>query len=554
MEMISLIQAFQSVLRGFTFQGEPSSFSEDFAIKRYLKKMQEPMLSKEQELKQRCWEEFLAFDESLPTNLLLPRQHWYKARILLHEWVRDFRLTDEIDFPKGSSVEPTLGKNSISQYLKRNTWTCTHDNFDEFAKICYDHKALRRATRRRYHRWLLKCSFDRRSTDNFLWKQVGDPFLIFKWKLERVTRFVRGSRFSSVPKNNEKRRPINIEPFGNLLVQRRIGNSIRHLLSRKGLDLDQTAAVHRVRIANLKDATLDLSNASDSMSLALVRFLFPKWFVKMLENSRSFLLFGGDGSYHVPRKISSMGNGYTFELMTMVLYALCQTYDAHSSVFGDDIIIDCRVADDLQKDLIDVGFRVNVEKSFTEGPFRESCGANFHAQEGYITSFDVTWPTTVHDCAVLYNKIRVLSENYDSFKGLERSLITHVPSALRGGLKTKVEQGHGSDKPLQLDVTFNCGGTSTLSRVQRKYERVLRRNLCISGSIRFHYGLTYVPVLAQPQRRHLGSHNWDQYEMYLHSGRVSKDVVTGDGSWKRCLFVCYNGESRRFSPHELTSQ
>lgn len=554
MESVSLTQAFQSVLRNFSFKKKPSSFSEDFAVKRYLKKMQEPLLSKEEELKQQCWLDFISFDESLPLNLLMPRPHWYKARILLHSWLRDFRLIDDVDFPKGSSFEPTKGRNSVSQYLRRNTWTCTHDNFEAFAKICYEHKALRRATRKRYHRWLLKNSFDKRSSDSLLWRRIGDPFLVFKWKLERVTHFVRGSRFSSVPKNNEKRRPINIEAFGNLLVQRRIGNSIRKLLASIGLDLDRTAAVHRARIANLKDATIDLTNASDSVSLALVRFLFPKWFISLIDDSRSFMLLGSDGEYHVLRKVSSMGNGFTFELMTMILYALCQSYDAQSSVFGDDIIINCQFAESLIQDLENVGFRVNVDKTFITGSFRESCGANYHEEEGYIVSFDATWPSNIHDCAVLYNKVKVLSENYESFERLERSLVTHVPSALRGGLKTRVEQSYGPDETFQLDVTFNCGGTSTLSRIQRKYERVLRTNLSISGPIRFHYGLTYIPVLAQPQRRRLGASHWDQYELYLFSGRVSKDVVTGGGSWKRCLFVCYNGESRRFSPSELTSQ
>jgi hypothetical protein len=164
------------------------------------------------------------------------------------------------------------------------------------------------------------------------------------------------------------------------------------------------------------------------------------------------------------------------------------------------------------------------------------------------------WPSNIHDCAVLYNKVKALSGLYPSFGALERSLVTHIPAALRGGAFARVEQSHGPGEAPKLDLSFNSGTSSTLSRVSAKYERVLRRNLSISGSIHFHYGLTYEPTLAQPQRRRLSDWNWDQYEMYLHSNRVCKDVITGDGSWKRCLFVCYNGESRRFSPSELTSQ
>lgn len=550
----SLIKAFQQVFRKFTFNSKPGSFSEDFAQKRYLKKMQEPDLEVIDSLKQKCWDEFITFDRSLPLFLRLPRSHWYKARSLLHEWLRAYRLTDDIDFPRGSSCEPTRGRNSIAQYLSRNAWSCTSDNFDNFVEIVRSHKSLRRAFRRRYHRFLSKNKFDKRSSDRLLWERIGNADDIFRWKMARITHIVRGSRFSSVPKNNQSRRPINIEPFGNLLAQRRIGNSIRDLLARLGQDLDRVASAHRVRISNLEDATIDLSNASDSVSMALVRFLFPRWFVEQLESTRSFMLFGGDGHYHVLRKVSSMGNGYTFELMTLIIYALCQTYDSNSSVFGDDIIINRRFAEDLIKDLEDVGFKVNIDKSFISGPFRESCGANFHESEGYIESYDFLWPSNIHDCAVLYNKAKALASNYPSFEPLEKSLVTHIPSALRGGASARVEQNHGPDEDPKLDVTFNCGTSSTLNRVSAKYEKILKRNLCISGSVHFHYGYTYKPILAQPRRRRLSSANWDQYEMYLYSGRVCKDVITGDGSWERCLFVCYNGESRRFSPSELTSQ
>lgn len=550
----SLIQAFQKVLRKFSFKKEPFSFSEDFARKRYLKKMQEPDANSTESLKQKCWDEFIEFDRNLPSYLHLPRSHWYKTRIILQEWLRDYRLTDDIDFPKGSSFEPTRGRNSIAQYLKSNSWSCTYENFDTFVEIVYKHKALKRAARRRYHRWLSQKGFDEKSSNRVLWTHFGDAFMIFKWKMEQITHFVRGSRFSSVPKNNEKRRPINIEPFGNLLAQRRIGNSIRDLLTRKGLDLDSVATIHRQRISDLRYATIDLSNASDSVSLALVRFLFPKWFIEQLETTRSFMLFGGDKHYHIPLKISSMGNGYTFELMTMILYALCQSYDVTSSVFGDDIIVECRYAESIISDLSSVGFVPNKDKTFIDGPFRESCGANYHEVEGYIESYDFLWPENIHDCVVLYNKVKALSAKYQSFVGLERSLVTHIPAALRGGELTRVEQSYGPDETPLLDVTFNCGGTSTLSRVHSKYEKILREILCINGNIRFHYGFTYKSDLAQPQRRLLSNMNWDQYEMYLFSGRVCKDVVTGYGSWERCLFVCYNGESRRFSPQELTSQ
>jgi hypothetical protein len=86
-----------------------------------------------------------------------------------------------------------------------------------------------------------------------------------------------------------------------------------------------------------------------------------------------------------------MGNGFTFPLQTAI-FAACVTavykvkdlrvnHGHHSprnySVFGDDIIVDCR-AYDLVVDMLNLmGFDVNRDKSFNQGFFRESCGHDY---------------------------------------------------------------------------------------------------------------------------------------------------------------------------------
>lgn len=79
-----------------------------------------------------------------------------------------------------------------------------------------------------------------------------------------------------------------------------------------------------------------------------------------------------------------MGNGYTFELESAIFYcvalATCEflglpTEDV--SVYGDDIIVPTQAAYQLKEILNELGFTLNQEKSFTSGPFRESCGADF---------------------------------------------------------------------------------------------------------------------------------------------------------------------------------
>jgi hypothetical protein len=79
-----------------------------------------------------------------------------------------------------------------------------------------------------------------------------------------------------------------------------------------------------------------------------------------------------------------MGNGYTFELESLIFYGLvygvclesgCDTKDI--SVYGDDIIIPAHLTPLLFEVLDWYGFEVNSEKSYWFGPFRESCGADW---------------------------------------------------------------------------------------------------------------------------------------------------------------------------------
>jgi hypothetical protein len=75
-----------------------------------------------------------------------------------------------------------------------------------------------------------------------------------------------------------------------------------------------------------------------------------------------------------------MGNGYTFELESMIFYALAFAIARHYSipfdftVYGDDMVANRELTDKILEIFPHFGFTPNKEKSFFEGPFRESCG------------------------------------------------------------------------------------------------------------------------------------------------------------------------------------
>lgn len=77
-----------------------------------------------------------------------------------------------------------------------------------------------------------------------------------------------------------------------------------------------------------------------------------------------------------------MGNGFSFPLETLIFASLvhsvyAETGDTVYRVYGDDIIVQQSSALLLIELLRYSGFRLNVDKSFVFGQFRESCGADY---------------------------------------------------------------------------------------------------------------------------------------------------------------------------------
>lgn len=194
------------------------------------------------------------------------------------------------------------------------------------------------------------------------------------------------SRVTVVPKNFKSDRVIAIEPDWNIFFQKGFGAAIRRRLKQFGLDLDFGADRHDqlAKLGSLSGAlsTLDLSSASDLVSTYLVRFLLPDdWFICL--NSVRTDSVSVDGKSQSLLKFSSMGNGFTFELETLVFLSLAlasqETTDKLNSVsvFGDDIIVPTESVGLLTEVLTLCGFKLNKQKSYSSGYFRESCGSHY---------------------------------------------------------------------------------------------------------------------------------------------------------------------------------
>lgn len=225
---------------------------------------------------------------------------------------------------------------------------------------------------------------------------------------------VPGGRYSTVPKDRTTDRSIIVEPTINSWFQQGIGRMIRaRLRSRVGVDLDdQTTNQRLAQLGSSSNdlATVDLSSASDLICKRLVEDLLPADWFFWLNITRSHRVKCGENWIEL-EKFSSMGNGFTFDLQSLIFYALSWAICVDRgynpfwvNVFGDDIIVPSGIKEDFLKLFHDVGFRVNVQKSYFEGPFRESCGKDYYNGVNIRSVYVKTFETDI-DVMKLHNRL-----------------------------------------------------------------------------------------------------------------------------------------------------
>lgn len=224
------------------------------------------------------------------------------------------------------------------------------------------------------------------------------------------------SRLSFVPKTALIDRAICIEPRWNIYLQLGIGSLISKRLRRFGQDItcqDRNQEAARRAYAD-RLGTIDLSSASDSIASNLVIDLFstadPMWIDLLLKSRCHYTSYNGKRIRL--EKISSMGNGYTFPLETLIFYALAvsavqiEKSDRRDvSVYGDDIIVPRKAFSLLVETLTCLGFSVNTEKSYANGSFFESCGKDYFKGREVRPFFVKKKLSSVVDAIVLHNQV-----------------------------------------------------------------------------------------------------------------------------------------------------
>lgn len=234
-----------------------------------------------------------------------------------------------------------------------------------------------------------------------------------------------------VPKNWKTDRLICLQATLNMSLQKNAADHMKRRLKLiDGVDLGMVPEEHKNYVQNGRFrgydiSTIDLKAASDRISTELVRYLLPvDWFM-LLDQLRHRKWDAPkrpelSSLSEFPERFSAMGNGFTFELETLVFRAICYGVlkslglrTSAFSVFGDDIIVPTAAARDLVDVLAFLGFETNAQKTFIDSPFLESCGHdvfyNVHCRPVYLKDFD----KGLRGLYEFLNRIRAIALNVD---------------------------------------------------------------------------------------------------------------------------------------------
>jgi hypothetical protein len=261
----------------------------------------------------------------------------------------------------------------------------------------------------------------RRLENVFPYGDYALPQLALENELDRVQFLEPGSevpaKVTPVPKDDSKPRLIAEEPTAMQYMQQALFRQVIYRLENhsefppplggKEFDLGKWF----IGFANQEDnrllacegslngslATLDLSEASDRVrnSHALLLFeRFPRLSAAVQGCRSTHADVQGHGVIPLT-KFASMGSALCFpvEAMVFVTVVLCAIARSRGTsvnrrflhdlrgkvrVYGDDIVVPVDSVQQVIHDLEAFGFKVNMDKSFWNGKFRESCGGDYY--------------------------------------------------------------------------------------------------------------------------------------------------------------------------------
>jgi len=197
------------------------------------------------------------------------------------------------------------------------------------------------------------------------------------------------SRVQAVPKSYKAARIIAMEPVYRQARANFLSKRLQRLLP-ECIDVTDQTRNQKLAWAGSRTgdyATLDASNASDLISKTLFRSVIPSEVVKRIDPLFSHYT-EVNGTKRTMQMMSTAGHSLTFIFETIIYYGIAaaackycslftnETY--YTSVYGDDVVISSDAARTAIEFYSMLGLKINEDKSFISGPYRESCGEEYY--------------------------------------------------------------------------------------------------------------------------------------------------------------------------------
>lgn len=196
------------------------------------------------------------------------------------------------------------------------------------------------------------------------------------------------SRAIAVPKSAKTKRIITVEPTFNTLATQALRSQLVEYIKEAELNifLDDQSFNRTLCLAGSSNGsfgTIDMHAASDSVTTRLICDIFRGTGLTrhLLDARVSYCDVKGEKV--MLTTFAGMGNAVTFPVECIVFASIVEyvyrryhpTLKRRYVVYGDDIVVERRLYDEVILTLEQLGFDVNKEKSYnTSHPFRESCG------------------------------------------------------------------------------------------------------------------------------------------------------------------------------------
>jgi hypothetical protein len=227
--------------------------------------------------------------------------------------------------------------------------------------------------------------------------------------------------------------------------------------------------------SDFKLVTLDMKEASDRVSLELVKSLFPANWYDALYASRTSGTLLPNGEKVLLKKFAPMGSAVCFPVEALIFWALSTSVVMNTQnlplsiaatkvwVYGDDIICDAHYQGVINLHLPKFGVMLNESKCCTAGPFKESCGMDaFYGQPVTPVKFHSVWCTTPEP-GMIASYVELSNEFYR--RGMFATAF-HLERELQWVIRTRRKHAI---------PTVSSGEPSCIAFV-RPYEKALAKN------------------------------------------------------------------------------